>query len=75
MTPTREDLVIARDQHRQWLREQPGIQGSGIGLDDDGKLSIVIFTHNASAATRQAVVSKFPGYPVHFQETGTIRPF
>jgi hypothetical protein len=72
---TIENLSAVKRQNRNWLLQQPGVQGTDIGEDAQGKPVIRILTANAPEATKQAIRSRLQGVPVEFQETGEITAY
>lgn len=67
-----QTLIKARDEHEDWLMRQAGVQGSSIGYDDRGALSIKILTDSVGAAQREEIRQRLGDLPVFFQETGPI---
>jgi hypothetical protein len=70
---TPDELRSVRDQHESWLTSQPGVVGTGVGMDKGGKLSLKIFSNRMSAETRNAIAERLRAFPVAFEETGGIR--
>jgi hypothetical protein len=68
-------LLAERDKHQEWLNQQAGIAGTGIGVDSGGQLAIKIFTNHMSKETKQAIESRLASLPVDFEETGEFRAF
>jgi hypothetical protein len=67
------ELQTIRDSHESWLRAQPGVVGTGIGIDKGGRIALKIFTNQMSSATREAITARLADAPVAFEETGEIR--
>ncbi len=72
-TPSVEELQTIRDQHEAWLRAQPGVVGTGIGMDSGGRIAIKVFTNQISSQTRNAILARLGEVPVALEETGEIR--
>ena len=70
---TQEQLLNVRDQHDSWLRAQPGVVGTGVGMDDGGTLCVKVFSNHMSPATREEIRARLADVPVAIQETGEIR--
>ena len=70
---TQEELRTLRDQHESWLRSQPGVVGTGIGMDRSGRISLKVFSSQMPAETRNAIVQRLGPIPVAIEETGEIR--
>jgi hypothetical protein len=70
---TPEELQAVRDRHESWLRAQPGVVGTGIGLDKSGRISLKVFSNKMSADTRIAIAQRLDAVPVAIEETGEIR--
>lgn len=68
-----EELVGERDRLEAWLKQQPGVVGTGIGLGPNGRPSIKVFSNHIPTATRNAIVERFGAVPVLIEETGEIR--
>jgi hypothetical protein len=74
MTSHDENHVLAvRDQHEAWLDQQPGVTGTGVGIDAGGAWCIKVYTNHMPAATREAIRQRLQDVPVEFEETGEIR--
>jgi hypothetical protein len=71
LTPDR--LQAIRDQHEPWLRTQPGVVGTGVGMDKTGRIAIKVFTNQMPAATRTAITERLRDVPLALEETGEIR--
>ena len=72
---TEAQLVAERDKHENWLSQQHGITGTGIGLDRGGQPCIKIYTHRMPAVTKSAILGRLKSLPVEFEETGEFRAF
>jgi hypothetical protein len=68
-----QELQALRDQHESWLRAQPGVVGTGIGMDKSGRIALKIFTNRIAAETRNAIYQRLGDVPVAMEETGEIR--
>jgi hypothetical protein len=74
MSPqSQQELLKVRDQHEHWLRAQPGVVGTGVGLDKGGNICLKIFSNRMTATTRDAIRAKLGDTPVAIEETGEIR--
>jgi hypothetical protein len=51
---------------------QPGVTGTGIGLDARGQLVLRIFTKGISASTRQSIAKQLPHVPLDWEEGDVI---
>jgi len=71
MTP--QELQALRDQHEPWLRAQPGVVGTAVGMDKSGKISLKVFGNRMSAVTRNAIQERLGDVPLAIEETGEIR--
>lgn len=67
------ELVAQRNKHHEWLRGQPGLTGTGIGLDRNGQMCIKIYTDHMPPETREAISETLAGVPLEFEETGEFR--
>jgi hypothetical protein len=70
---TSEDLERVRDEHEAWLKVQPGVVGTGIGMDTSGRISLKVFSNRMSAETRNAITQRLGSVPLAIEETGEIR--
>lgn len=70
MPHTEEELYQVKVTHDPWLTSQPGVVGTGIGLDQGGQICILILTANMPETTRSLIEERLSGYPVGFEETG-----
>ena len=70
---TLEQLSPLRQRHDRWLRAQPGVVGTGIGLNAAGEVCIKVFSNRLAAATRTAIYDRLRGLPVAVEEVGEIR--
>jgi hypothetical protein len=70
---TSEELQGIRNQHEAWLNALPGVVGTGIGMDQRGRISLKVFSNRMSAETRNAIVERLGAIPVAIEETGEIR--
>jgi len=75
MQYTEENLMDVRDQNESWLNAQPGLSGTGIGLDAGGRVCLKIFTSHMPPATRNQIAARLGGVPVDFEETGEFTAF
>ena len=69
---TQEQLLALRDSQEAWLMAQPGVTGTGIGLDARGQLVLRIFTKGISASTRQSIAGQLPHVPLDWEEGDVI---
>jgi hypothetical protein len=67
------EIVSLRDQHEPWLRAQPGVVGTAVGMDRTGKICLKIFSDHLSPDTRNAILERLGDIPVAIEETGLIR--
>jgi hypothetical protein len=65
---TQHELLAIRDRHESWLRSQPGVVGTGIGMDKAGKICIKVFTDRISPSTRNAIYEHLSDLPVALEE-------
>jgi hypothetical protein len=68
-----QELQVIRDQHESWLRAQPGVVGTGVGMDKTGRITLKVFTNRMSADTRNAIYERLRDVPLAIEETGEIR--
>lgn len=71
---TEKRLQAERDRHESWLQQQPGFQGSGVGLNAAGKVSIKVYTSGMPPDVQESIRQKLNEVPVAFEETGEILP-
>jgi hypothetical protein len=69
---TQEQLLALRDSQEAWLMAQPGITGTGIGLDAGGRLVLRIFTKGISPTTRESIAQQLPSVPLDWEEGDII---
>lgn len=72
-TLSQDEVSKLRDAHEAWLRAQPGVVGTGIGLDRGGNVALKVFTNRAPAATRNSIHDRLAGIPFAIEEVGEIR--
>lgn len=65
-------LAAVRDQHDDWLMQQPSVMGSSIGYDKKGRLCVKILTDQADAKLRNEIEKRMSGVPIDFEESGPI---
>lgn len=65
---TQEELLAVRDRHEAWLLAQPGVIGTGIGLTQDGKLALKVFTKGMRQSNREAIGRKLLDVPIAWEE-------
>ena len=65
---TQEELLAVRDRHEAWLLAQPGVIGTGIGLTEDGRLVIKVFTKGIRHSNREAIAKKLTDVPIAWEE-------
>jgi hypothetical protein len=70
---TQQELLAIRDQHESWLRAQPGVVGTGVGLGKSGDTCLKIFTNHASPTTMNAIHERLSGIPLALEEIGEVR--
>jgi len=70
---TQQDLQSLHEQHESWIHAQPGVVGSGVGIDKGGSLCLKVFTNHAPVTTRDTICERLGDIPVGFEETGEIR--
>lgn len=70
---SQEELLRVRDQHESWLRAQPGVVGTGVGIDRGGNICLKIFSDHMSPGTRDAIRARLGTVPIAIEETGEIR--
>lgn len=69
---SQDQLTRLRDEHESWLKAQPGVVGTGIGLDKGGRVALKVFTNRASAAIRNSIHDRLTGIPLAIEEVGEI---
>src|SRR5262245_31349321 len=57
-TFTEAELLRLRDQHEAWLRSQPGVVGTGIGLADAGDVALKVYSDRMPPETRSAILTR-----------------
>jgi hypothetical protein len=72
-TMTAQELQTLRDQHESWLRAQPGVVGTSVGIDKTGQICLKIFSNHMPADTRNLIYERLSDVPVAIDETGEIR--
>lgn len=75
MQTDEERLLAIRNQAEDWLNQQPGITGTGIGLGRSGQVCIKVFTNRMPPETKEAIAQRLQGVPVDFEETGEFVAF
>lgn len=70
-----DQLLATRDQHEAWLNQQPGISGTGVGLNSGGQVCIKIFTNHMPPDIKTAISQRLGTVPIDFEETGEFRAF
>jgi hypothetical protein len=65
---TEDKLRALRDANESWLMAQPGVIGTGIGIDESGRLVIRVYVQGISESTRQAIRARLAGATVDFQQ-------
>lgn len=73
MSRTADELKQIRDQHRDWIRTQPGIKGSAISENGAQQPCLRFYSDRASDETKAKIRERFNGIPVTFEETGEIK--
>jgi hypothetical protein len=66
-----ERLIREIASHEEWLGQQPGMIGVGLGLDRGGQEVIKVFTHEMPIEIKQEIAYRF-STPVDFEETGSF---
>lgn len=72
MAYTVEQLQAERDRLEAWLREQPGVVGTGVGLGADGAPALKVFSNRIPHDVRAAILERLGDVPVAIEETGEI---
>jgi hypothetical protein len=72
-------LVDIHDRHKDWLRAQPGVVRTSVGLGQGGNLAIKIFFDKnlMTDQVRQAISKRLSGAPIEYVEWDpgeSIRP-
>jgi hypothetical protein len=65
---TEDKLRALRDANESWLMAQPGVIGTGIGIDESGRLVIRVYVQEVSELTRQAIRARLAEATVDFQQ-------
>ncbi len=65
---TKEQLIAARDLHKSWIDGQPGVYGTAVGNDHDGRLALKIFVNGISADEMVRVAEPLGDIPLSFVE-------
>jgi len=68
-----DELLAERDRHEAWLRAQPGVVGTGVGMDKGGTISSKVFTNSMPHGTRETISQRLGHVPLAFEEVGEIR--
>ena len=63
-----DELVAARDLHESWISEQPGVYGTAVGKDPDGRLTLKIFIHGISHEEMLKIAEPLRDIPISFVE-------
>ncbi len=66
------ELLDLRDRHEVWLRSQPGVVGTGVGMDRTGAICLKVFTNRMTHTTRDAIQDRLTGWPVALEEVGEV---
>jgi hypothetical protein len=72
-TFTEAALLQIRDRHESWLRSQPGVVGTGVGLSDAGDVVLKVYSDRMPPVVRDAILARLAGVPVVIEETGRPR--
>jgi len=70
-SPITQNLMVVQALHTRELMSKPGVVGTAIGLNDEGKPAILVLLKDSSA--RSGVPRKIDGYPVAIRITGEIK--
>ncbi|MDC7789739.1 hypothetical protein PQJ75_28065 [Rhodoplanes sp. TEM] len=65
---TQEQLLALRDRHEAWLLAQPGVIGTGVGIEPDGRLVLRIFTKGIRQESRDTIARALPDAPLAWEE-------
>ena len=60
-------------EHESWLQTLPGVQGIGIGVDEEMSPCLKIFVNNLAAATRDSIRKQLAGVRYDIEDIGTVR--
>jgi hypothetical protein len=70
---TVEQLLAERDRLEDWLKAQPGVVGTGVGLGANGEPALKVFSNGIKNDVRDAILARLGAVPVAIEETGEIR--
>jgi hypothetical protein len=69
------ELMAEKEKHEDWLSQQQGVTGIGIGLDGGGRVCIKIYSNHMPPQTEQAIRSRLTDLPIDIEETGEFQAF
>ena len=70
---TADELLKIRDEHEPWLRQQPGVVGTSVGLNAAGEICLKVFSDRMTPETRNSILERLSGIPTSIEETGRLR--
>ena len=70
---SQQELLTIRDQHESWLRDQPGVEGTGVGMDKSGGICLKVFTNRIAPNVRDAIHERLGDIPLMIEEIGEVR--
>ena len=71
---TADELLKIRDEHEAWLQRQPGVVGTGVGLNAAGEICLKVFSDRMTPQTRNSILERLSGIPTSVEESGPLRP-
>jgi hypothetical protein len=69
---TADELLKIRDKHEPWLRQQPGVVGTSVGLNAAGEICLKVFSDRMTPETRNSILERLSGIPTSIEETGWL---
>jgi hypothetical protein len=64
--------VAVTEQHADWLMDQPGVVGVGVGRTRLGQPYIQVYLRSNDRSARAHLPKRLDGLPVRFEVTGDI---
>jgi hypothetical protein len=71
---TADELLKIRDEHEPWLRQQPGVVGTSVGLNAAGEICLKVFSDRMTPETRNSILERLSDIPTSIEESGPLRP-
>lgn len=66
-------LVKRQEEMKEWLMSLEGVQGTGVGLDQNNALALKVYVSRVPDAVLQRIHSRLADVPHVVEEHGTFR--